>query len=645
MKPFRLSITVATGSLLCLLLVPVRGESRPAPEKNGATGPAELAAHIPAIMKETGLPGACVVLVNRDQIAWTGCFGTTGRVAGEPVTPATRFEMASITKTFVSLTILKLAGEGRLDLNRPVREILPDLVMDNPWEKECPVRVIHLLEHTAGFDAAHFYEYYNLRDDPDLPLASVLARNPYSRTVRWKPGTRTGYTNHGLAVAGLVLETVTGRRFEEYIEREILIPLGMTDSGFKTVSGSGPRPAQGHLAGGEPIPPPVFYLRPASSLKSTGADMARFVRFLLNRGRTADGRALLSEAAVARAETTLTTSAARAGFSAGYGLNIKMQFQSGFRYYSFTGGIPGFTTLYMYLPKADRGAVILTNSSDTDAFSRIFRETFRCLVRDLTPPQAPPPQATPPQATPPAGGPALGQEYAGYYRYRNPDEQLSAMFYFLFSGRRIGYEEGRWQLQDFLSDPENLIPAGNGCFRRDGEPAASLCFFRNEEGNLCLADMSAYYERSSPLPPMLWRIILSAAGIILLSQLPFAIGWIPVALWRKFRRQPAGGIAVAVRLISLTAIVLLLGGIYLMMPRTAEETIHFGQMNFSSLAFFFGTIGFATGSAVTAWVWWLIRRRLTRPEWIYYLLVSAAGIMLTAWTGYWGLLGLRLWDY
>jgi hypothetical protein len=100
--------------------------------------------------------------------------------------------------------------EGRLELSTPIRKIIPEIYFDNPWRDEDPVRIVHLLEHTSGIDSDHFNEAYNLHDDPDIPLGEVLAINPDSRRVQWRPGSRMAYSNDGYTVLGHILERVTG---------------------------------------------------------------------------------------------------------------------------------------------------------------------------------------------------------------------------------------------------------------------------------------------------------------------------------------------------------------------------------------------------------------------------------------------------
>ena len=119
-----------------------------------------------------------------------------------PVTADTHFRAGSISKTFVAMALVQLSEDDALDLDSPVAEVAPGVQIDNPWDAGDPVRVIHLIQHTAGFDDMHFNETYNVSDPPDIPLAGMLRINPKSRRVRWRPGTRVAYSNPGFGVAG-----------------------------------------------------------------------------------------------------------------------------------------------------------------------------------------------------------------------------------------------------------------------------------------------------------------------------------------------------------------------------------------------------------------------------------------------------------
>ena len=148
-----------------------------------------------------------------------------------------------------------------------------------------PVRLIHILQHTAGFDDMHFNEMYNVSHPADLPLVEVLRLNPASRVVRWKPGTRMSYSNPGYGIAGYILEKVTGEKYEDRIAEHIFKPVGMTESSFHLTEADYPKLAKGYSSrGGAPVPYTQIYLRPSGNLHTTAADLGKFVHVLLNWG-------------------------------------------------------------------------------------------------------------------------------------------------------------------------------------------------------------------------------------------------------------------------------------------------------------------------------------------------------------------------
>jgi CubicO group peptidase (beta-lactamase class C family) len=147
-----------------------------------AKDPSELEARLGKILKDHGLPGMAAVIADRDGIVWTLGIGLADVAARTPATPDTLFRVASISKTFVALAVLKLREEGRLDLDTPVKILVPDVAFTNKWEATDPVRVVHLLEHTTGWDDVHPKEMAH--DDPrPVTLAEDLAAGIQDLTV------------------------------------------------------------------------------------------------------------------------------------------------------------------------------------------------------------------------------------------------------------------------------------------------------------------------------------------------------------------------------------------------------------------------------------------------------------------------------
>ncbi|MFY0537695.1 serine hydrolase domain-containing protein [Nannocystis pusilla] len=191
----------------------------------------QLQARVAAVLAREGVPGVGLAVVDRNGVRWAGGVGVADLGTGEPVGPDTQFRVASITKSFVGLGVMRLVEQGRLDLGRPLREFMPDIALTNDWEASSPITLAHALEHTTGFDEMRFNEYFTA-DDATVPR-DALAINPRSRVARWRPGSRSSYANPGYTLAGHAIELATGESYDTYLEREVLRPLGMPTARFR----------------------------------------------------------------------------------------------------------------------------------------------------------------------------------------------------------------------------------------------------------------------------------------------------------------------------------------------------------------------------------------------------------------------------
>src|SRR5262249_41268695 len=161
-----------------------------------------------------GIPGAGIALVSREGAIWVGGVGTADLATGRRVSAETTFRVGSVSKSVTALAVMQLVERGQFSLDVPLATPAPEVQFENPWEQSQPVRIAHLLEHTAGFEFLRFNEEFDDRPSP-RPLLEALAVNPRSRHSRWPPGTRMSYSNEGYLVAGYLLEKLTGRAFDE----------------------------------------------------------------------------------------------------------------------------------------------------------------------------------------------------------------------------------------------------------------------------------------------------------------------------------------------------------------------------------------------------------------------------------------------
>ncbi len=245
-------------------------------------------------MKALGVPAVSIATIRNGAIDWAQAYGVSS-IQGAPVSTETLFGAASISKPVTALGVLKLAEEGKIDLDTNVNQYLKRWkVPDNGFTAKQKVTVRELLNHTSGI-GTHNGEIY----DPSTPIPTLLqllegqkpARTPPVR-VEAIPGTKFAYSNGGYLVLSLLIEDVTGESFAEYMKRTVLNPIGMKHSTFDA-----PLPLEwrGHAAtaygaDGKFAVPPSKFVEPnlaAGGLWSTATDLARL---LLEVQREYDGR-------------------------------------------------------------------------------------------------------------------------------------------------------------------------------------------------------------------------------------------------------------------------------------------------------------------------------------------------------------------
>ncbi|MFJ4872429.1 serine hydrolase domain-containing protein [Streptomyces sp. NPDC088757] len=317
-----------------------------------------------------GLPRAdataALVRVGGTEGSWRGSSGVHDLESGAPADPAARFRAGSVTKVFTAAVVLQLAAERRIDLDRPARAYLPDLVPAS----YARVTVRQLLNHTHGIPAAGIpertvEEAYAHRFDPYAP--EELVRSATAKPREFRPGTRQHYLNIGYTIAGLIVERVTGDTYEHQVERRVLRPLGLRDTYVPGAAAeiSGP---YNHGYQTMRLDDGTTGLRDVSvwgtsdawaagDLVSTTADLERFTRALFA-GRVVRG-SLLEEMFTLPKVTDLRTGDP-AAFSAG--LSVKRL--GGREVWGKTGGRWGYNAAISSTRDGSRTLVYGVNSTD-----------------------------------------------------------------------------------------------------------------------------------------------------------------------------------------------------------------------------------------------------------------------------------------
>lgn len=590
----------------------------------------ELQSRIDSLVREESIPGAAVALVSKDSIIWIGTFGLAHVASGRPVTENTHFCLGSCTKSFVGLGFLQLVEEGKIDLNTRVKDIAPEIAIDNPWEDTYPVRVVHLLEHTAGFDDMHLNWFYFT--GPALPLQRALEIKADLRKVRWPPGTRVGYSSPGYTLAGYILGRVAGQRYEDYLKQAVLEPMGMITSTIGRAAENTQLLAAGYGNNREPIPYWYDYDEPAGAMNSSITEMALFVRCMLNRGRAGTEQVIAAEL-IDRVGKPTTTLAARAGLAAGYSFGITTRFRDTLKAYGHGGAVPGFFADYAWYPDHSLGYVVLLNEFGSIYHDDIFDLVQGYLTRDM--------RATSVPAVP---VPAKRLEtYCGYYEPRSPRMQLFEFAEIMFNGRTILLENDTLYEQDFMSEKKPLIPVSQKLFRRANHPQASRVFTVLPDGGMMYATTGSYYEKTAGWKPILYRLLFFGALLVMVSAIAYAVFWIPVHLYKKLKNIGTRSPYLRMRIIPLFAV----GSLVLGFIAVADQTIlELGQPTVRNVLFFLCTLIFAGLSVLSLFI---AGRSVFHPvkktARVYAVLLSSVCLGMTLYLGYWGLIGLRLWAY
>jgi CubicO group peptidase (beta-lactamase class C family) len=317
-----------------------------------------------------------LALINQDGNIWIEVLENRKDKKEVKVSEKTMFRVASLSKMFVALSILKLQEEGKLSLEDKIKDIIPEVKFENKWEETDPVRIVHLLEHTSGWDEIHLVEMVH-NQSPPISLKEALDFHPHSRTSRWIPGSRMAYCNSGYAAAAYIVEKVSGIAYEDFVKETFFKPLNMTQSTFFNDRVFEMWAAKTHNWEMKEIPYKNELYRPASALNSSIADMTKILQLLLNRGAY-DSLQFLDHESIERIEVAKSSPGNRAGLELGYGLGNQTSNFRGFTYYGHSGAMDGGLSELAYLPEEKIGHVILMNANNGTAMQEIS-----ALIRDF----------------------------------------------------------------------------------------------------------------------------------------------------------------------------------------------------------------------------------------------------------------------
>jgi len=605
-----------------------KADEKPRP----AQSTAELQQQLEKILKDTHTPGVSVAIVHKDGPEWVTGLGTSDVAAGRANNADTLFRIGSTSKAFTSLSVLMLADQGKLSLDDPVHKLAPDVYFENRWEASDPIRVVHLLEHTTGWDDLHLREYAKQAPD-NMSVREGLDYDHTSRVSRWRPGTRSAYCNSGPPVAAYIVEKLTGQKFEDFAQQNLFLPIGM-----KTATYFEPPPGTAttlyHEDGKTPYPYWHILMRPAGSINASARDMAAYVQFYLNRGAVA-GKQIVPASDIDRMEVPASTWAAKDGMKAGYGLSNYWSIEDGYVYHGHDGGVEGGLTEMAYMADYSVGYFFSINSGDGDAFEKIAKTIRAYITNKLQKPVVPAVASLPANAV----------DYAGWYEHDSPRVQLSYFIERLTGLTWLRLKNDTLTLTS-MSGKETFLPVAGAQFRhvprKDApDPVPSFILLApNQEGRFVqsstigtLKQIPAWYAIAEILITI--YVLLSILAIVVYA--PF---WIFGGLIKR-RRRPSER---AMRLFPLLAVISLFAFVGIFIVCSSELIDRLGNQTFWSEALRLTTLGYAVAVLFSALAWWRAPKEGVRPAVRAFSRVVILALLISAaYLGYWGMINLRTW--
>lgn len=593
----------------------------------------ELKAAVEKVRQETNTPAVGIALVNKDEVSWVAGLGQSNLEKKIKADENTLFRIASTSKMFIGLAVLKLVEEGKLHLDDKVQTLAPEISFQNKWEASHPVLLAHLLEHTTGWDDMHPADF-GFDSSDTLDSKDGLAFHPHSRVSRWVPGTRMAYCSTGTVVAAYIVEKISGKKFEDYVQENFFKPLQMpTTSYFESdaVKKSGatlyskgvPQGYQYHL------------YRPDGALNTSAKEMVNFLRFLVQRGRF-DDQTLLSTASFDRMEKGTSTLGAAKGLRAGYGLTSMSNGFDGYKipFYGHQGRVVGGVTDLFYAPSLQQGYVIMLNTDNYEALDRIVDLVRQYVLRDSQK-----------KTVADLPMPAEFKKLNGWYRLINPRNEISR-FVDDITNLSTFEVEGKYLLRSTLFDGITLkAQAMDNHLLMDANSGLAAVAIVNDplEGEV-IQVRNAMYKSIPGL--YFWGLIIalgSWAVFALLNMLMVAVTVVRRILRKTSKANQANNIKLIALPMLATFLIILAkfsGAIF------GEGDADWGQVSATSVTTMICSLAYAV---VSLYCLWLAIRQIRQQAqitvyWHAYALSLLHGLMVV-YLAWYGIIGIRTWAY
>jgi len=315
------------------------------------------------------VPGMSVLIVDDQEVLWSGAFGMANLQDQVKATPATLYSICSISKLFTSVAIMKLYDEGKLRLDDEIHNLLPWYDLKQQFEDSWPITIRTLLTHSSGLPRESNHPYWTGPDHP-FPESDSVKAELHNQETLYPSSTYFQYSNLGLTLLGAVVEEVSGMPYEEYIKLYILDPLNLQDTRtFLPEDQYGTTMALGYSAlnrEGEREKVNLFQakgIKAAAGFSSNVLDLGKFASWQFRLLDTSTTEILQASTLNYMHKVHWTDPDWKNTWGLGFWVK---KGDDGEKWVGHSGGCPGYSTLFSMFPAKKRAYAVFTNGLNTN---------------------------------------------------------------------------------------------------------------------------------------------------------------------------------------------------------------------------------------------------------------------------------------
>ena len=321
-------------------------------------------------MRKNDVVGLSIALVDDQRVVWAQGFGYADEEKKIAATPETIYRAGTLTRLFTTAAVMQLAEQGKLDIDRPLKEYLPEFSVKSRFNNAGPITLRSLMTNHSGLPSRSFKGMWSKKPEPFTKVLDQI-RDDY---VAYPPGFIYSNSDLGFTLLGIVLQKVTGRDFISSLDETLLKPMNMAGSSLLPAPGKNSGATKSYRKGRE-IDEPLCRDVPAYGLKTTVTDISRLMQMVFAQGRFGSRQILKPETLSEMFRVQNSQAPLDFGLQTGLGWML-----SGFGEVNIKNAGPvarfgGATLLHrsqlMILPAQKLGVVVMSNTSSTSTVTKV----------------------------------------------------------------------------------------------------------------------------------------------------------------------------------------------------------------------------------------------------------------------------------